>query len=398
MKARLDTAHCKVETTEQAKRSNGPAYPAASSRLIGANRMADPANTQQDSTNKDSFSLWVIPFWIVVIGGLAWYLPNATEGTVPHQAPFVGDGSAGEAHDAHGSDEHASADWLPPVREQLAEAGYDWLVLSQMGDTISVQGEAPSEDAKATAFAAAEAALNAAAEAAHAKAMIVNDITVKIDPDAWTDELVATLNYDWMKLSASGSVATVSGTAPDATTRDTAYSDVEAGIQADAGLADRINLLVNGIVIEGEDAGATDALLELTEAGEDGLTVDECATAFTNTMQGRNIQFAFGSAEISPESARLLDALSGIATLCVNSNGHSVEVGGHTDATGDEGANQLLSEARAMSVRQYLVGKGVDGARVSAIGYGESQLLDTAETEEANAINRRTEFKVVAAE
>lgn len=363
--------------------------------------MADPANTQQGSTNKDSFSLWVIPFWIVVIGGLAWYLPNATKGTVPHQAPFVGDGSVFEpdaaSHDEHG-DDHASSDWLSPVREQIAEAGYGWLVLSQMGDTISVQGEAPSEASKAEAFAAAETAISAAADAAHAKAMIVNDISVKIDPNAWTDGLVAGLNYDWLKLSASGSVATVSGTAPDAATRDTAYSDVEAGIHADADLAGRINLLVNGIVIEGEDAGATDALLELTEAGDDGLTVDECATAFANTMQGRNIQFAFGSAEISPESARLLDALSGIATLCVNSNGHNVEVGGHTDATGDEAANQLLSEARATSVRQYLVGKGVEGTKLTAIGYGESQLLDPAETEAANAMNRRTEFKVVAAE
>ena len=355
--------------------------------------MADPVKTGAKPKDDDRFPLEVVLFWLVVIVLVWWYLSNALGGKVPAQSA--------PAEPVEMAEDHASEepiDWFADAQTRLADEGYDWIVLTQDGDTVTVSAEVESEDVKASAFTAAETEIMAAAEPAHAEPEIVNDISVRVDPNAWTGDLLAELNFDWLNLSASGSVATLSGTAPDAAARENAYNEVDRRIQANEELATRVSLLVNGIITEGEDAGETEALLALTEAGDDGLTVEECAAAFTDTMQGRDIRFALGSAVISSESARLLDALSGIATLCVNSNGHMVEIGGHTDSRGEDDVNQQLSEARANSVREYLIEKGVEGERLTSIGYGETQLLDPAETIEAHARNRRTEFKVVSAD
>jgi len=73
-----------------------------------------------------------------------------------------------------------------------------------------------------------------------------------------------------------------------------------------------------------------------------------------------------------------------------------VEIGGHTDDIGKNKTNQILSEKRAESVTQYLVGKGIDPVRIKSKGYGESQPIESNKTEEGRAKNRRIEFKVLS--
>jgi len=73
-----------------------------------------------------------------------------------------------------------------------------------------------------------------------------------------------------------------------------------------------------------------------------------------------------------------------------------VEIGGHTDDIGKNKTNQILSEKRAESVKQYLVGKGIDPVRIKSKGYGESQPIESNKTEEGRAKNRRIEFKVLS--
>lgn len=68
---------------------------------------------------------------------------------------------------------------------------------------------------------------------------------------------------------------------------------------------------------------------------------------------------------------------------------------GHTSAQGDAAYNQWLSEKRASSVRTLLIDNyGVPARRLSAIGYGESRLLDSGNTSQAHRLNRRIEAKV----
>lgn len=72
----------------------------------------------------------------------------------------------------------------------------------------------------------------------------------------------------------------------------------------------------------------------------------------------------------------------------------SIEIGGHTDAVGDEKPNQVLSMNRARTVYDYLVSHGIPASRLSFKGYGESRPVGDNATEEGRRINRRTEFKV----
>jgi len=65
---------------------------------------------------------------------------------------------------------------------------------------------------------------------------------------------------------------------------------------------------------------------------------------------------------------------------------------GHTDNVGNEEYNQQLSEKRAESVRQYLVGKfGIDASRLEAEGYGENRPIASNDSEEGRQANRRVE-------
>jgi len=73
----------------------------------------------------------------------------------------------------------------------------------------------------------------------------------------------------------------------------------------------------------------------------------------------------------------------------------NIKVTGHTDSTGSEAYNQALSEKRAVSVKTYLEGKGIDGTRIETIGMGESSPVATNKTKEGRAENRRVEIEVV---
>jgi len=72
-----------------------------------------------------------------------------------------------------------------------------------------------------------------------------------------------------------------------------------------------------------------------------------------------------------------------------------IELGGHTDNTGDKAKNLVLSEQRAKSVMQYLVSKGIDQKRLTCKGYGDTKPIVENNSEANKAMNRRTEFMIV---
>ena len=71
-----------------------------------------------------------------------------------------------------------------------------------------------------------------------------------------------------------------------------------------------------------------------------------------------------------------------------------VEINAHTDNIGSDHFNQELSEKRAASVVQYLIGMGLDPAHLVPQGFGETQPVATNDTEEGRALNRRVEFRL----
>lgn len=99
------------------------------------------------------------------------------------------------------------------------------------------------------------------------------------------------------------------------------------------------------------------------------------------------LQFGFNSAELSPESKQSLDNLS-VALKSPDLKPFTFMIEGHTDASGSESYNLSLSERRAKSVMDYLVGvHGVDVSRLRVVGKGESSLLDSDDPN--NGVNRR---------
>lgn len=116
-----------------------------------------------------------------------------------------------------------------------------------------------------------------------------------------------------------------------------------------------------------------------------------CQQQFDALLGDKRILFETDSATLQSGSTAVLDELAVIAARCP---GARIEVAGHTDARGDEEMNQFLSQARAESVTKYLIDKGVDAKRLSAVGYGESQPIADNITAAGLARNRRIEFRV----
>ena len=106
------------------------------------------------------------------------------------------------------------------------------------------------------------------------------------------------------------------------------------------------------------------------------------------------VSFALDKADIESESLPLLDLVAEV--LLGNPEALSIEVQGHTDAQGDAAYNQTLSDKRAASVRDYLVGKGIGEQRLVAKGYGESQLLTQGTDPVDHATNRRVVFQILS--
>jgi outer membrane protein OmpA-like peptidoglycan-associated protein len=120
---------------------------------------------------------------------------------------------------------------------------------------------------------------------------------------------------------------------------------------------------------------------------EDGCQVLFEATKKTLILEGVNFQT--GKADLTPESQVILDA---VASSLVANEEIKVQVGGHTDNTGSAAVNKRLSAARAESVRQYLISKGVAATRLSAAGFGPSKPVASNKTAAGRAQNRRVEL------
>ncbi|MGB3725868.1 MAG: OmpA family protein [Glaciecola sp.] len=107
-----------------------------------------------------------------------------------------------------------------------------------------------------------------------------------------------------------------------------------------------------------------------------------------------DLLFANNSSVITnPDSARIQEF---VAFMKRYPNTQAV-VEGHTSSVGSAEYNQFLSDKRAKAVRELLISEyGVDANRLSAQGFGESQLKDTSNTAAAHKVNRRIEVKVTA--
>lgn len=145
------------------------------------------------------------------------------------------------------------------------------------------------------------------------------------------------------------------------------------------------------------------------EAAEAELSVDEMAgqlrgliypapvsrgasvAAPPSSLVLRSISFEFGSDALTEDAKATLNNLADAMNLSdIADSKFAIE--GHTDAVGSDAANLSLSQRRAESAIGYLSLQGVDESRLSAIGMGETKLIE--QTEAPSVLNRRVEVRL----
>jgi OOP family OmpA-OmpF porin len=109
---------------------------------------------------------------------------------------------------------------------------------------------------------------------------------------------------------------------------------------------------------------------------------------FNGVLEGVN--FATNKSDLTLNAKTILD---GVAKTLTEWPDVKVEVGGYTDTQGNDAYNQKLSQARADSVMNYLISKGVDASRLTAVGYGEANPIADNNTAAGRSKNRRVELK-----
>lgn len=200
------------------------------------------------------------------------------------------------------------------------------------------------------------------------------DVDAATAPASWLDRLVAGLP----ELKNDGLTLDIHGERIALDTQGMADEQRFA-------LSDRVRQNFTGFEITGLWDRAAAALAGLKA----GFSGDDLVTAL-NLM---NIYFDTGSATITRDSQETLAAAA--KAIAAAPAGTRIEVGGHTDNTGDAAANQTLSEQRAQAVVARLGELGVGSAQLTAKGHGQTTPRADNDTEEGRAQNRRIEFTVL---
>jgi outer membrane protein OmpA-like peptidoglycan-associated protein len=156
----------------------------------------------------------------------------------------------------------------------------------------------------------------------------------------------------------------------------------------------------SGILVDsGEDyyivLEATDQVHNRQESERVSFSIDILVIPTERGLKIRvsNIEFGFNNANLQGE--KTFSILEKIVYVLNKYEKYKIIVEGHTDSTGSESYNLTLSKNRAESVGRYLIDNGVDPQRLSYEGYGSQFPVDTNETKEGRARNRRVEFLLV---
>jgi OOP family OmpA-OmpF porin len=118
--------------------------------------------------------------------------------------------------------------------------------------------------------------------------------------------------------------------------------------------------------------------------------VPQSVKKFTGVIEG--INFKSGRATILPGSYALLDRAVSVLKQYPDVR---LEISGHTDSRGRADSNRDLSQRRADAVKTYFIANGIDGARLTSIGYGADRPIADNQNDSGRARNRRTEFRLL---
>ncbi len=289
-------------------------------------------------------------------------------------------------------DEKAGWGWLPwAAVAALALAAFFWwrapagtvdpqLTLSNRDGKVTYSGVVRDESTRS--------AIVTALGKTFGEANVSGDLRIdrNVKQAAWLprlDDLFGALKMPGVDLSLTGDTVRIGGWLSAA--------DRQA-------LSDRLrNIFGSGVNIgslgdpatEAARAANDKAVSALKAIGTSGVSPD----AVVGAMNLAVINFSTGSAEIAPDS--LVVIRTSAEAIKRAPAGSRVEIGGHTDNTGNAANNMTLSQARAEAVKSALVSAGAPEDRLTAKGYGDSQPRTSNDTEYGRFQNRRIEYTVV---
>jgi len=125
-------------------------------------------------------------------------------------------------------------------------------------------------------------------------------------------------------------------------------------------------------------------------ARDDRPDATHCQSDVEAILRTRSIRFARSSAAIDPASLALLDEVVAALKPCV---GSIIAVTGHTNKSGVEAANIILSRARADAVRRALISRGIPAEGLRTAGLGSAKPVEGLDPEDP--ANRRIDFSVI---
>lgn len=203
-------------------------------------------------------------------------------------------------------------------------------------------------------------------------------------------------------LSACTDPAALGGNPNDPNAKTKQGVALGAGIGAALGIltgrdGDRVEAGVKGAIIGGAAGGIIGNSLDRQEAdlrqsiNNDNVQITNTGDRLIVTLP-QDILFGVDSSSVRPDLQRDLQSVAGNLQAYPDS---TVQIVGHTDADGDAGYNQQLSERRANAVADVLLNAGIPFSRVQTYGRGENQPVASNLTPEGKAQNRRVEIVIL---
>ncbi len=218
--------------------------------------------------------------------------------------------------------------------------------------------------------------LLAKAREIHGAENVVDQVTVdaKTAKPSWLSGVLALLPFTAKDvknggISVEGKSLSLLGQVPSA--------DIKTKIGLDVSKAVGTDVTVNNLLTIGT------AVVSADQA--------KAQVAINEQLTGKIVEFETNSDQLTEKGKSVLDEL---VPIFQGSPATNFEVGGHTDSDGDDAKNLKLSERRAITVKNYLVGKGLATERFTPKGFGETQPKADNTTAEGKQRNRRIEFTV----
>ncbi len=170
-------------------------------------------------------------------------------------------------------------------------------------------------------------------------------------------------------------------------------------------IAEALELKITGDEKPAEEPAKADAGPGSVEAVERGITEENLfeasepapvATAppvYQILPDSPNVIFFDNDSNDLSDTA--IEKLERIFEILTDKPEATLMLNGYSDAYGADSYNQMISEIRANAVKSYLVGKGIDPARIMALGHGAQRFIGSNKTREGRRMNRRVEIQII---